>query len=130
MSKPKTVFIVAGEASGDLHAANLSKELIALDSTIKLEGMGGKNMREAGVDMSGHSAKTLEEISDTSFDVLIAFTEDAAAAARAVFDDSDTMIEVWPIPDPTAGAQDVRAMMDNYRAVRENIDMRLTRRFT
>jgi lipid-A-disaccharide synthase len=49
MSKPKNVFIVAGEASGDLHAANLSKELLKLDTTIKLEGMGGKNMREAGV---------------------------------------------------------------------------------
>ena len=51
MSKPKNVFIVAGEASGDLHAANLSKELLKLDTTIKLEGMGGKNMREAGVDI-------------------------------------------------------------------------------
>jgi protein-tyrosine-phosphatase len=87
-------------------------------------------MREVGIDMSGHVSKTLQEISDTSFDVLIAFTEDAAAAARAVFDDSDTQIEVWPLPDPTAGAQDVRTMMDNYRAVRENIDMRLARRFT
>lgn len=49
MSKSKTVFIVAGEASGDLHAANLSKELLKLDSSLKLEGMGGKKMREAGV---------------------------------------------------------------------------------
>jgi len=45
MSKSKTVFIVAGEASGDLHAANLSKQLLKLDSTLHLEGMGGKNMR-------------------------------------------------------------------------------------
>jgi lipid-A-disaccharide synthase len=51
MSKPKTVFIVAGEASGDLHAANLTKELLKLDSSIKLEGMGGKNMRESGVNV-------------------------------------------------------------------------------
>ena len=51
MSKPKTVFIVAGEASGDLHAANLSKELVKLDASIKLEGMGGKNMRAAGVNI-------------------------------------------------------------------------------
>jgi len=51
MSMPKTVFIVAGEASGDLHAANLSKELLKLDASIQLEGMGGKNMREAGVNI-------------------------------------------------------------------------------
>ena len=51
MSSPKTVFIVAGEASGDLHAANLCKELLGIDNSIQLQGMGGKNMREAGVDV-------------------------------------------------------------------------------
>ncbi len=49
MSNPKTVFIVAGEASGDLHAANLCKELLTMDDSIQVQGMGGKNMREAGV---------------------------------------------------------------------------------
>ena len=51
MSKSKTVFIVAGEASGDLHAANLCKELLKIDSSIQLEGMGGKLMRGAGVNV-------------------------------------------------------------------------------
>jgi lipid-A-disaccharide synthase len=51
MSKSKTVFIVAGEASGDLHAANLSKELLKLDDSIQIEGMGGKMMRSAGVNV-------------------------------------------------------------------------------
>lgn len=57
MSKSKTVFIVAGEASGDLHAANLSKQLLALDDTLKLEGMGGKKMREAGVNVLFDASK-------------------------------------------------------------------------
>jgi lipid-A-disaccharide synthase len=57
MSKSKTVFIVAGEASGDLHAANLSKELLKLDNTIQLEGMGGKKMREAGVNVLFDASK-------------------------------------------------------------------------
>jgi len=86
-------------------------------------------MKEVGIDMSEHESKSLEEISDTSFDLVVAFTEDAGEAAKAVFDDSDTDIEVWPLPDPTAGAHDVRAMMNNYRSLRENIDMRLVRRF-
>lgn len=57
MSKSKTVFIVAGEASGDLHAANLSKQLLTLDNSIKLEGMGGKKMREAGVNVLFDASK-------------------------------------------------------------------------
>ena len=51
MSKSKTVFIVAGEASGDLHAANLCRELLAMDDSIRLQGMGGRKMREAGVEV-------------------------------------------------------------------------------
>ena len=86
-------------------------------------------MKEVGIDMSEHVSRSLDEISDTSFDLVVAFTDDAGEAAKAVFDDSDTNIEVWPLPDPTAGAHDVRAMMNNYRSLRENIDMRLVRRF-
>lgn len=46
-----SIVIVAGEASGDLHASKLARELLKLDSSIKLEGMGGANMRRAGVDI-------------------------------------------------------------------------------
>lgn len=47
-------YIIAGEASGDLHASNLVKSLKALDSTIELKGFGGDLMREAGVSLSVH----------------------------------------------------------------------------
>jgi lipid-A-disaccharide synthase len=45
------VFIVAGEASGDLHAANFARELLKLDPKLQLRGMGGDSMRAAGVDI-------------------------------------------------------------------------------
>ena len=47
----QTVFIVAGEASGDLHASHLARSLLQLDAGLKLRGMGGDNMRRAGVDI-------------------------------------------------------------------------------
>ena len=47
----KNIMISAGEASGDLHAANLVKALHKLDPTIKVNGMGSDKMREAGVDL-------------------------------------------------------------------------------
>ncbi len=47
----QSVVIVAGEASGDLHASKLARELLKLDSSIKLEGMGGENMQRAGVNI-------------------------------------------------------------------------------
>jgi len=86
-------------------------------------------MREKGLDMSGHKSRSLEELSDTSYDVVIAFTQDVEHAAKAIFDDSDTEIIYWPTPDPTMGAMDVRAMMNNYRAVRDSIAMRIKKKF-
>ena len=41
--------IVAGEASGDLHGADLARELLVLDSSLSLSGIGGAGMAAAGV---------------------------------------------------------------------------------
>lgn len=86
-------------------------------------------MREKGVDMSEHEAQTLGDVAEQKTDLVIAFTGPASEAAKAAFDGTDTAIELWPIPDPTQGSLDVRAMMNNYRAIRDNIETRLKRRF-
>jgi lipid-A-disaccharide synthase len=41
--------IVAGEASGDLHGADLAREILALDPNAELFGIAGAQMRAAGV---------------------------------------------------------------------------------
>lgn len=43
------ILIVTGEASGDLHGANLAQAIMALDPTAELVGIGGTAMRAAGV---------------------------------------------------------------------------------
>ncbi len=50
----KKVLIVAGEASGDIHGANLVKAVKKLNSDIKFFGMGGNQMKAAGVDILYH----------------------------------------------------------------------------
>ncbi len=45
----KKIFIVAGEASGDLHGADLTRALVTLDPEVTVVGMGGEQMRRAGV---------------------------------------------------------------------------------
>lgn len=46
-----SLLIVAGEASGDLHGANLARELKRLRPDLALRGAGGRRMAEAGVDI-------------------------------------------------------------------------------
>lgn len=43
------ILIVTGEASGDLHGANLARAIVALDPKVELVGVGGAAMRAAGV---------------------------------------------------------------------------------
>ena len=45
--------IVAGEASGDMRAAGLARALKELDPTLRLSGIGGEHMRQAGVECFG-----------------------------------------------------------------------------
>lgn len=40
----KTIFISAGEISGDIHAADLIKEISSINNNIKFVGLGGQNM--------------------------------------------------------------------------------------
>lgn len=44
-------YVIAGEASGDLHASNLIKGLRKFDPDAKVRGWGGDLMREAGCEM-------------------------------------------------------------------------------
>ncbi|MFA5181698.1 MAG: lipid-A-disaccharide synthase [Syntrophales bacterium] len=48
-SDPRKVMIVAGEASGDLHGANLVRAMRDLDSSLEFYGVGGPKMKAAGV---------------------------------------------------------------------------------
>lgn len=47
-------YIIAGEASGDLHASNLIKEINKLDRQAEFRGFGGDLMQEAGAHISLH----------------------------------------------------------------------------
>lgn len=44
-------FISAGEPSGDLHGGNLARALWQIQPNIQLTGLGGPNMRSAGVEL-------------------------------------------------------------------------------
>ncbi|MEA1935462.1 MAG: lipid-A-disaccharide synthase [Thermodesulfobacteriota bacterium] len=55
-TNPRNIMIVAGEASGDLHGSNLVKEIHRIDSSIRFYGIGGKKLKEAGVELIAGSS--------------------------------------------------------------------------
>lgn len=50
-------YIIAGEASGDLHASNLVKSIKKEDPSAEFRGFGGDKMKDAGVDIMVHYEK-------------------------------------------------------------------------
>ncbi len=44
----KKILIICGEASGDLQAGNLAKEILKINPNIKISGIGGENLYQAG----------------------------------------------------------------------------------
>jgi lipid-A-disaccharide synthase len=47
-------YIIAGEASGDLHGSNLIKEIHKLDTAAKIHCWGGEKMQDAGASLINH----------------------------------------------------------------------------
>ncbi|MBM3249933.1 MAG: lipid-A-disaccharide synthase [Candidatus Omnitrophica bacterium] len=47
----KKILIVSGEASGDLHAASLTREILKLLPGTKILAVGGENLRQAGAEI-------------------------------------------------------------------------------
>jgi lipid-A-disaccharide synthase len=51
-SRPRKLYIISGERSGDLHASNLVSAIKSLDQSVEFRGMGGGYSRAAGVDLA------------------------------------------------------------------------------
>ena len=47
-------YIIAGEASGDLHGSNLIKGIREIDSSAQIRCWGGDLMKEAGAELVKH----------------------------------------------------------------------------
>ncbi len=52
-------YIIAGEASGDLHGSALMRELKQLDAKAQFRGFGGDLMKEEGIQLTKHYSETL-----------------------------------------------------------------------
>ena len=46
------IYLVAGEASGDLHAGNLVRALRSLRPGLRVRGLGGPRLQEAGCEIA------------------------------------------------------------------------------
>lgn len=85
-------------------------------------------MDEIGLDISGHKPRTLDELADTSFDLVITLAPEAHHRALEMARTEAFDVEYWPTPDPTVTSGSRSQIMDAYRSVRDGLARRIRER--
>lgn len=88
-------------------------------------------MDELGIDVKKHKPKTLAELEEwegLNFDLIITLSPEAHHKAMDLTRSNAVEVEYWPTPDPTILQGSREQMLDAYRAVRDGLSERITRR--
>ena len=94
----------------------------------ELDPFSVKAMEELGVDISRHRPRTIEEIEDSNFDLIVTL---APEAHHKALDWTRTMaadVEYWPTPDPQVATGSRDQIMEVYRSVRDGLTRRIKQR--
>ena len=86
-------------------------------------------MDEIGLDIRGHRARTFEELSDCSFDLVVALSGDAFRAAKPFAAGSAATVEYWDVPDPILNEGSREQRLAAFRSVRGDLEARIRERF-
>lgn len=85
-------------------------------------------MEEIGIDLSAHRATTFDELTETSFDLVVTLAPEAHHRALEMTRTLAFDVEYWPTMDPTLqqGSRDQR--LDAYRRLRDQLMSRIKQR--
>ena len=86
-------------------------------------------MREIGIDIARHRAKTFDELLDTSFDLVISLSPEAQHRAVEMTRTMACDVEYWPTLDATAIEGSRETVLNAYRDVRDSLLKRIRERF-
>lgn len=86
-------------------------------------------LEEIGVDMSQHKAKRLDDLMDTSFELIVTLSPEAQHKAIELTRVSASEVEYWPTPDPSVHEGHREARVTAYRELRDYLRRRIEERF-
>jgi len=86
-------------------------------------------MRELGVDLSRHHAKSFDDLDPGAFDLVVALTPETHHRAVELTRTDAVEIDYWPTFDPTLARGSREAVLDAYRGVRDSLRARIVASF-
>lgn len=86
-------------------------------------------LAEEGLSLGGHHPRTLDDLEDDYFDLIITLAPEAHHAALELTRSLAVEVEYWPMPDPTTATGTREQILSAYRDVRERLKSRIRGRF-
>jgi protein-tyrosine-phosphatase len=78
-------------------------------------------LEEVGLSIGRHQPRTLEDLKDDYFDLIVTLTPEAHHAALELTRSNAVDVVYWPTMDPTAATGSREQMLDAYRDVRDHL---------
>ncbi len=115
----------------------LARRMLPADTFITSAGVrGGERdpfvdavLAEEGLSLGDRHPRTMEDLEDDYFDLIITLAPEAHHAALELTRSLAVDVEYWPTPDPTDIAGTREQIMAAYRDVRERLKARIRHRF-
>ncbi|MDE0796800.1 MAG: arsenate reductase ArsC [Alphaproteobacteria bacterium] len=95
----------------------------------ELDPMASAVMDEIGVDLSRHKSKRLDDLMDTSFEIVVTLSPEAQHKAIELTRVTASEVEYWPTPDPSVAEGHREARLAAYRDLRDYLIKRIEVRF-
>lgn len=86
-------------------------------------------MDEIGIDIGKHRPQSFDDLEDANFDLVISLSPEAHHRALEMTRTMAIEAEYLPTLDPSAVAGSREQILDSYRDVRDQISMRIRKRF-
>ena len=117
-----------------LHGHEVYVQSAGVKGDMEIDGFAIAVCAELGVELSRHRSRSFEEMRDwgddlEQFDLIVALSPAAQRQAQELARHAHTLVEYWPIMDPTGLGRMRDDKVAAYRQARDQIGARLQERF-
>ena len=95
----------------------------------ELDPFAAAVMDEIGIDIARHAPKSLDQLNDGSFDLIVSLSPEAHHKALALVQGFAVDVEYWPTPDPSLAEGSREQILEAYRALRDALFLKIKQRF-
>ena len=95
----------------------------------EVSGFATSVMDEIGIDISEHIPKSFDELTDTSFDIVISLSPEAHHTAIELTRTNSLEAFYWATFDPADASGSREQLLDSYRSVRDALLQKIKQRF-